>query len=158
MSTFNRLDVGTTVVSQGRTITESLASDAATIGGYVHPLFTDHEYVRRHTSFEPPLIPGQFVLYLLGGLAEMAGVFDETTIGLVALDDVRFAAPVRVGETIRLEMEVVERRVTSDGTKGVMRLDWTCRSHDDDLKLQCVATMMFAVGGDRSSAATQDER
>src|SRR5205823_1652627 len=74
--------------------------------GYVFPLFRDEEFARR-AGFAGIPLPGELLLLLLGGLAEQTGVFDETTLALTGLDKVRFLTPCLVGDSVRLEMEVV---------------------------------------------------
>lgn len=145
LSSYERFQVGEVVESQGRTVTESLASTAAWLGGYVHPLFTDHELVRERLGIEPPLVPGQFVLFLLGGLAEMTGRFDTSTIGLVALDAVRFDHPVEVGSTIRLRMEVLDKRRSSSGRRGSVRFAWSAVGSDGRIHARAEATMLFTL-------------
>lgn len=143
MSTYRTLEPGQIIESQGRTVTESLATTAAWLGGYVHPLFTDHGYVRSRTGFTAPLIPGQFVLYLLGGLAEMTGTFGDDTIGLVELNEVRFSRPVEVGDTIRLRMTVESKAPSASGRRGVVRLAWHCLDQEDRTVLTASASMLF---------------
>jgi acyl dehydratase len=147
VASFDQFEPGEVIRSQRRTITESLASAAAWLGGYVHPLFTDHELARARLGIRPPLIPGQFVLYLLGGLAEMTGRFDDTTVGLVALDDVRFERPVEVGDTISLRMEVLDKSRSPSGRRGSVRFSWEAIGPDDQPRVRADATMLFTLPG-----------
>ena len=153
------LALGDEVTSQGRTITESIATTAAWLGGYVHPLFMDHDHVREHTSFTPPVLPGQFVLYLLGGLAEMTGTFDDTTIGLVGLDEVRFRRAVTVGDTIHLRMEVLDKQPSDSGRRGSITFAWRCVDQEERTVLEASVTMLFArekVRGTRGKGRAPD--
>lgn len=145
LNSYERFVVGEVIESQGRTITESLASAAAWLGGYVHPLFTDHDLAREQFGVEPPLVPGSFVLHLLGGLAEMTGRFDTTTIGLLALDEVRFDRPVEVDTTIRLRMEVLDKHRSPSGRRGSVRFAWAAVSSIGQEFLRAQATMLFTL-------------
>lgn len=146
LSSFEEFQVGEVIETQGRTITESMASMAGWLGGYVHPLFTDHDRAREVLGIDPPLIPGQFVLYVLGGLAEMTGRFDATTLGLIALDEVRFERPVVVGTTVRLRMGVLAKHRSTSGRRGSVRFAWTAVGADSGVHLRAESTMLFALG------------
>src|SRR6056297_3341034 len=127
-----------------------MASMAGWLGGYVHPIFTDHDRAREMLGIDPPLIPGQFVLYLLGGLAEMTGRFDDTTLGLIALDEVRFERPVVVGTTVSLRMEVLDKRRSTTGRRGSIRFAWTAVGSGGEVHLRAESTMLFALSGTSS--------
>jgi acyl dehydratase len=47
-------------------------------------------------------------------------LFTGTVIALVALDQARFLAAVRPGDTIRTECEVIEKRPTSRADRGIV--------------------------------------
>jgi len=57
--------------------------------------------------------------------AMTGALFSESILGLLALENARFLAPVRPGDTLRTEVEVVNKRLTSDARKGVI----TFRDH-----------------------------
>lgn len=113
--------------------------------GYVFPLFHDAAFAHR-AGFGAIPVPGELVLLLLGGLAEQAGVFDETTLALTGLDEVRFRTPCHVGDTIRLEMEVVGRELSSSGRRGFLTFAWTCFNQRGDTVLEARATLAFRTG------------
>lgn len=119
---------------------------ARDVGGYTHPLFTDDDWVREHSPFATGPVPGEFVLFLLGGLAERSGAFDETTIALVGLDDVRFVAPAFPEDAIRLDMDVLAKEPSSSGERGIMRMRWTCTKDDGTQVLTAIATFLFDLG------------
>ncbi len=147
MSTFERLNLGDRFVTPQRTISE----DAAAIirrAGYTHPLFTDPQYVARSTSFAGRPIPGELSLLFLGGLAEQTGLFDETTLALVSLDAVGFKTPALIGDTIRLEMEVIGKRRSGSGRRGFVTFAWTCRNQRDEIVLTARAAFAFRTSGD----------
>lgn len=143
MGTFDRLAVGDRVSAPESLIPLDARDVARDVGGYTHPLFTDDDWVREHSPFAAGPVPGEFVLFLLGGLAERSGAFDHTTIALVGLDQVRFEAPAFPGDTIRLEMEVVAKEPSSSGRRGSMRLRWTCTKGDGTGVLSAIATFLF---------------
>jgi acyl dehydratase len=121
-------------------------ADAITAwAGYVFPLFTDEAFARR-AGFAGRPVPGELVLLVLGGLAEQTGVFDETTLALTGLDSVRFLTPALVGDTVRLVMEVSEKRQSDSGRRGFVTFAWTCRNQRDEVVLEALATLVFRTG------------
>ena len=47
-------------------------------------------------------------------------LFPDTVLAMLALDNARFLAPVRPGDTISTEVEVLEKRTTSRGDRGIV--------------------------------------
>jgi acyl dehydratase len=85
-------------------------------------------------------------LALAGGLAEQAGVFDESVVALAGFEEVRFPAAALVGDTIRLDMELLAKRRSSSSGRGVLRFRWCCRNQDDAVVLVAEASMVVRAG------------
>lgn len=141
VSTFERMEVGSSAVSPMRQITADDLDAMVAVGGYTHPLFTDPAYAARSPFGQRP-VPGQGLMLLMGGLAEQTGVFDDTTIGLVRFDVVRFLAPAFAGDTVRLDMEVVVKERDRAG-RGVLVFAWLLH-RDETLLVEAIARMLFA--------------
>ena len=59
--------------------------------------------------------------------------------GLVGMqiDSLHWPVPTRAGDTLRVEVEVLERRVSSSQPKfGVVRLRWTTRNQRNEIAMQ----------------------
>lgn len=147
MGTYARLSVGDRLSAPEATIPDDAREVTRTVGGYTHPLFTDDDWVRDHSPFATGPVPGEFVLFMLGGIAEQSGAFDDTTIALVGLDEVRFAAPAFPGDVINLAMEVVAKEPSGSGRRGSVRLRWTCTKADGTEVLSAIATFLFDLTG-----------
>ena len=52
-------------------------------------------------------------------------LFSESVLGLIAIERARFLAPVRPGDTIRTDVEVIEKKPTSNPARGIV----TFRDH-----------------------------
>lgn len=147
MGTYGQLTIGDRLSAPQVAIPDDAREVTRIVGGYTHPLFTDDDWVRDHSPFATGPVPGEFVLFLLGGMAERSGAFDETTIALVGLDEVRFAAPAFPGDDIRLTMEVVGKEPSGSGRRGSVRLRWTCTKADGTEVLSAIATFLFDLTG-----------
>jgi acyl dehydratase len=75
-------------------------------------LHLDHDYIQRETEFPHPLVNSIFTLGLVVGIS-----VHETTLGTtvanLGFEETTFPAPVFVGDTLRVESEVVDRRESS---------------------------------------------
>src|SRR2546426_11184287 len=146
MTAYDRLTIGSRVTTPGRTISDAAASTIVAMAGYTHPMFTDPTYAARSTTFAGRPIPGELSLLYLGGLAEQTDLFDETTLAVVAVDAVEFKTPALVVDTIRLEIEVSEKRRAFSGRPGFITFAWTCRNQRDEIMLAATLPFRTAEG------------
>jgi acyl dehydratase len=140
VTTYDALEVGSSALSPERTITAADLDGMVAVGGYTHPLFTDPTYAASSAFGQRP-VPGQGLMLVMGGLAEQSGIFDDTTIGLVAFDVVRFLAPAFAGDTVRLDMEVIAKERDHAG-RGVLVFAWLLH-RDETLLVEAIARMLF---------------
>jgi len=145
--TFERAAVGDRWISPELTLDER-CREVTAWAGYVFPLFSDEGFARR-AGFAGVPVPGELVLLLLGGLAERTGAFDEATLALTGLNVVRFRTPCLVGDTIRLEMEVVGKELSNSRRRGFLRFAWTCRNQREETVLSAEATLAFRTDQER---------
>lgn len=144
MGTYRNLSLGQKIVTPAKTVTPATATIMTGLGGYTHPMFNDEEYAKA-MPFGGMVIPGEMTLFLMGGLAEQSGIFDETVIGLVGLDKIRFKTPACAGDTLRLEMQVAAKRETSKGDKGLVTFGWVCRNQRQETVLEAEATFLLTL-------------
>ena len=83
-----------------------------TLTGFTEPLFMDMEYIRRESVFGTRVAPGVLTFALAEGLTLQTGILHGTGLALLSYD-VRVLAPVLAGDTIAVEIEVVDRRERS---------------------------------------------
>lgn len=146
MKTFD-LPVGTVAVSPPVSVTPAHGDLAAGVGGYTHHLFTEPDYPRPGLPFERRPIPGELTLFLMGGLAEQTGLFDDSVIALLGLSDVRFTNAAMVGDSLRLHLEVLAKRLTSDGRRGTIDIRWRAMADDGREILTAQTTMLCRAEG-----------
>jgi acyl dehydratase len=102
--------VGEKFVSPGRTITEADIVMFAALTGDWTELHTNAEYVKK-TIFGQRIAHGLLTLSVASGLALRARRTSTLEVmAFLGLDNVRFTAPVFIGDTIWVESEVVEAR------------------------------------------------
>ena len=124
----DRIRVGDRHTSRARTITETDLVSFAMFTGDWHPIHTDVTYAEADPRFHGRIAHGALVLSVALGLVE----FDPTAMkAFYGIDAMRFVAPVRIGDTLHVETEVLDVRprdadgvvtsrfvvVTQDGTE-----------------------------------------
>jgi acyl dehydratase len=114
---WEEFEVGARYPTYGRTITEGDLSLFCAFVGYHVPLFIDEEFAKT-TVFGGRIVPSALTMAVSTGMTE--SLFRTTIVALLAVDRGRFLAPVRPGDTIRTEAEVVEKRETKDATRGIV--------------------------------------
>lgn len=114
---WEEFEVGARYPTYGRTLTEGDLSLFCAFVGYHVPLFIDEEYARQ-TEFGGRIAPSAFTMAVSTGMTE--SLFRTTIIALLSVDHGRFLKPVRAGDTIRTEVEVVSKKETSDPARGVV--------------------------------------
>lgn len=107
---FDDIDVGEKVLSRGRTITETDIVNFAMFSADWFSLHTDAEYARK-TMFGGRIAHGLLVLSVASGLVAPKPHY---TIAFYGMDRVRFINPTRIGDTIHVEAEVIEKEERND--------------------------------------------
>ena len=100
--------IGESWVTPGRTLTETDIINYAGLTGDWHPIHTDAEYAKT-TRFGERIAHGLLVLAVGSTLVFRLGehvVFPEKFIAFYGMDNVRFLAPTRIGDTLHCEVEV----------------------------------------------------
>ena len=106
---FDEWTVGDTIAHPiTRTVTETDNVLISTLTHNPQPLHLDAEYAKG-TEFGRPLVNSCFTFSLAVGVS-VADTTLGTLVANLGYDEVRFPAPVFVGDTLRIESEVVDLR------------------------------------------------
>ncbi|WP_339713543.1 MaoC family dehydratase N-terminal domain-containing protein [uncultured Sneathiella sp.] len=116
---FEELPMGRQFKTIGRTITESDIVNFINCTGMTEVLFIDLEYLEKHSDIRGRVAPGALAYTIAEGLL-VQSTMQHTGLAFLNMElDVR--APVFAGDTIHVECEVIESRLTSKGTRGLVR-------------------------------------
>jgi acyl dehydratase len=116
---FDALTEGERFVTRGRTIGEADITSFATLSGDTHPQHTDAEWAAG-SRFGERIAHGLLVLSYAAGLMP----FDpERIVALRRVGDAVFKQPVKIGDTIHVEGEIVER-TDIDPAHGLVATRW----------------------------------
>ena len=128
------------------TVTESHVVNWAGLTGDFYPLHMDHEYAAR-TQFGERIAHGPLIFGLAVGLVALAGFGEDSVIAWLGVDKLRMHAPVRMGDTIRVTVEVKEQTATSNPKKGVQMWLYTVRNQREETVMTFDYKMMFHMRG-----------
>lgn len=118
---FEDFEVGYRAVSPGRTITESDVVLFAGLSGDYNQLHTDAEFAA-NTQFGRRIAHGLLGLSIASGLASRLGFIEGTAEAFMSLEW-KFRRPVYIGDTIHVEVEVVNTRAMPRAGGGIVDFD-----------------------------------
>jgi acyl dehydratase len=106
---WSELAVGQKFTTAGRTVTETdVVSFAGSTGDY-SPMHTNIEFAAA-SEFGERIAHGLLGLSIAHGLMFGGGLLGENAIAFLGLSDWTFRAPIRLGDTIHANFEIVELR------------------------------------------------
>jgi acyl dehydratase len=131
---FEEFEVGQTIVTPGRTITEADITAFAGLTGDYNLIHTDAEY-SKGTPFGQRVAHGLLGLSIASGLATRTGVLEGTVLAFREVSEWKFTRPVFIGDTVHAELHIEE-------TKALPRLAGGSLTLAVDLKNQSGETTM----------------
>lgn len=114
---FEDFEVGARYPTRVRAISDADHEAFCRLVGYEVPLFLDDAYARAQ-GLPGRICPSHLVMSF--STAMTGDLFAESVIALLAIENARFLAPVRPGDTLRTEVEVIEKRATRKPDRGVV--------------------------------------
>jgi len=93
-------------ISKKITLTKNDFDVVINNGKYSHKLFTDFENSELSKKYKSQPFPGQYILFLAGGLAEEDENLPEDIIAMASIDDLNFYMPGLIGDIIYLKVSV----------------------------------------------------
>jgi 3-hydroxybutyryl-CoA dehydratase len=127
MKYFEDFEVGETIVTRGRTITETDIVAFAALTGDWYPLHSDAEYAKKG-PFGERIAHGLLILSVANGLLPL---YDMAIIAFYGMDKVRFTAPTKIGDTVHVELEVTDKQGKAD-LGGVITLRQSVKNQKDE--------------------------
>ncbi len=139
--TYDEFNLGDTFISQARTVTESDVVAFAGLSGDFNPLHTDAEFGKK-TPFGERIAHGMLVAAMATGMANWTGIFEGTTLALME-QVIRYKGAVKFGDTIHLELEVVDKRPTSKSDRGVVCFATRVRNQLEEVAIEGEWTLLM---------------
>jgi len=117
---YEDLPVGRTFRTIGRTVTEADITNFVNATGMVEVLFTNIEFLREESDIKQRLAPGALGYCFAEGLL-VQSTMQHTGFAFLHMD-MNVHAPVFAGDTIHVEVEVIEARLSKNRPgRGLVR-------------------------------------
>jgi acyl dehydratase len=127
---FEEYEVGQSITSQGRTVTEADVVAFAALSGDWNAMHTDAEFAAKH-PFGQRVAHGLLVLSIASGLAIRLGFMEETVLAFREMGEWKFSLPVFFGDTVRVQATVTETKSMPRLGGGLVTLKVQVLNQDD---------------------------
>ncbi|MFB6187369.1 MAG: MaoC/PaaZ C-terminal domain-containing protein [Halobacteriaceae archaeon] len=136
-------ETGQTFQSVGRTVTEADLVLHSMFTGDWTELHTNKEYAADQ-QFGQRVAHGPMTFSLATGFVYRCGFLERTVVAFLGMNYMDIPAPVYVGDTISLSMEVTEKKeLSSRDDAGLIVIDTTMENQDGDVVFE--GDMKFMV-------------
>jgi 3-hydroxybutyryl-CoA dehydratase len=140
-SDYDALAEGQRFSTRGRTVTEADVVGFATLTGDMHPQHTDADWSAR-SRFGERIAHGMLVLSYAAGLVP----FDpERVVALRGVRDAVFKAPVKLGDTIRVDGEIASKKELDSG-HGLVEVRWRVLNQRGKLVMRAAVEVVWRRG------------
>lgn len=104
-----------------RTVTEHDIMQFVCLVGLTEPLFLDLEYIKQESLFGERIAPGSLTFAMAEGLTVQTGIIHGTGMAFVGIDKMRLFGPTKVGDTLQVEIEVLDTKPVPTRGGGIVR-------------------------------------
>lgn len=138
---FEEFEVGATMRTRGRTVTESDLVQFAALTGDFNPMHTDAEYCK--DSFMGQRVAhGMLTVSYAVGQAYQLGILERTVLGFRGFE-MKFSNPVYIGDTIHAELKVAETKAAKRLGGGVVTLEMRIIKQDGKIAQKGTLTLLM---------------
>jgi 3-hydroxybutyryl-CoA dehydratase len=106
---FEEFAVGDKIITTARTVTEADIVNFAGLSGDYNQIHTDAHFAAE-SPFQARVAHGLLVLSIASGLAVQTRFMEQTVQAFREISDWKFSGAVYIGDTIHVEMEVLETK------------------------------------------------
>jgi acyl dehydratase len=133
--TFEAHRIGDVHRTLARTLSETDIVTFVNLCGFNEPLFMDMEYVARESVFGRRAAPGALTFAISEGLVMQTGLIHGTGMAFLG-GEIRVMAPVLQGDTVRVEVEVTDKRETKKPDRGIVTYTHRVLNQRDEVVLE----------------------
>ena len=131
---YEDFQVGQKFATSTRKVTGGDIETFLQLTGVKNPLFTDEEFAKK-SIHKGRITPGPLTFALASGLGTRLGIFEGTVMAFLGMDRVRYSVPVRPEDTIKVAIEIIEKKATKKADRGIIRARWTVTNQRDEVVL-----------------------
>ena len=119
---FEEFEPGQTITTTARTVTEHDIVAFAGLSGDFNQIHVDADYARS-TPYGQRIAHGLCVLSIASGLAVQSGIMEGTILAFREIIEWKFSAPVFIGDTVHVAIQVLETKALPRLGGGAVTLE-----------------------------------
>ncbi len=140
---FEEFVVGQTITTVARTVTEADIVTFAGLSGDFTQIHTDAEF-SKGTPFGQRVAHGLLGLSIASGLAMRSGILEGTVMAFREITDWKFVKPVFIGDTIHVDINVVETKAIPRVGGGSVVIVLDVKNQKDETVMKGTWTALVA--------------
>lgn len=141
---FEEFQVGQRYSTAGRTVTEADIVAFAGLSGDYNQIHTDAEY-SKNTAVGQRVAHGLLGLSMVSGLAVQTGILEGTIVAFREIKDWRFLKPVFIGDTLHVDLAVVETKNLSRIGAGIVLIEFDVLNQNDETVMKGTWSALIAA-------------
>ena len=134
--TFEGFHPGDCFKTGRRTVTESDIVQFVHLAGLFEPLFIDAEYIRKESLFGERIAPGSLTFAMAEGLTVQTGIIHGTGMAFVGIDKMKLFGPVKINDTIQVDIEVLDTKAVPARGGGIVRYRQQVRNQRGEMIME----------------------
>lgn len=135
-------NVGDVYTTGAITVTEAHLVTWAGLTMDFYPLHMDKEYAAK-SDFGERLAHGPLIFAMAVGLVGMAGFAGDSAVAWLGANNMKMLGPVKIGDTITVVVEVIDKKPTKNPARGVQTWCYTVKNQRDEAVMVFDYTLMF---------------
>lgn len=148
---FDDLTIGQVFKGQGRTLSETDLMMFAMLTGDRHAIHTDEQYAKA-ANFKGRIFHGTFGIAITMAMTADLLRLKNPIISALGIREWVFRAPLYISDTVHVEMEVIEKRITSDGRRAVISRRLRLINQDDIITQEGIADLMVDLANGQEAS------
>jgi acyl dehydratase len=153
---FEDLEVGTTYLSPGRTVTEADVVMFSGLSGDYTELHTNEEFAKKQ-HFGRRVAHGLLGVMIMSGLGIRALKTPMAMVAFLGIKEWNFRGPVFIGDTIFLRLTIRELRLTKSGDRGILTWYREVLNQRDEVVQEGMTTSMILTRAAWSKAQAKEK-
>ncbi len=141
---FEEFEPGQKITTAGRTITESDIVTFAGFSGDYNQIHTDAVYSQSSPAGQR-VAHGLLVLSIASGLTVQTGLMEGTVVFFREINEWKFIKPVFIGDTIHVDIEVLETKELRRTGTGLVTIQLDVRNQQAEVVMKGAWKAIFAT-------------
>ena len=142
---FEEFDVGQSITSVGRTVTEADIVAFASLSGDWTRIHTDDVYAAQH-PFGQRVAHGLLLVSIASGLIVRLGFIEDTVLAFREIESWKFSLPVYIGDTVQVRATVTESKSMPRLGGGQVKFKIEVLNQDDKVVMKGIWSLLVKSG------------